>query len=284
MTPPRFSAAVLTSLAVRLTPRDRRILRAIWTHRVLTSHHIQRLYFDTDAATRKRLLILTHMGVLERFRPNQPIGSGAAPYHYVLGAAGAAVLAAEDGVDYATFGYRRDRVLAIAHNQRLGHHVGVNTFFTDLAWHSRHSADAELLKWWPEHRCTAMWGESARPDGYGRWSENGLTLDFFLEYDNGTEPLDRVSAKLNGYAALALATTIVTPVLYSLHSNRRETNLRTRLRTDLAPVATATRTAEDSPAGPIWLPLESTGPRLCLAELAHHWPHLGRTTPEVTPR
>lgn len=279
MTQARFTAAVLASLAVRLTPRDRKILRAVWTHRVLTSHHLERLYFDSDASTRKRLLILTHMGVLERFRPHQPIGSGAIHYHYVLGASGAAVLASEDGVDYAAFGYRRDRVLGIAHNQRLAHHIGVNTFFTDLAWHDRKHENAQLLKWWPEHRCTAMWGEVARPDGYGRWSENGRALDFFLEYDTGTEPLDKVATKLHGYARLSLSTTIVTPVLFYVHSDRREANLRTRLQPDLAPVATASRSGPvgEGPAGPIWRPLESTGPRLRLAQLAEHWPHLGRS-------
>ncbi|GAA2653525.1 replication-relaxation family protein [Nonomuraea recticatena] len=279
MTQARFTAAVLASLAVRLTPRDRRILRAVWTHRVLTSRHLERLYFDSDAATRKRLLILTHMGVLERFRPHQPIGCGAIHYHYVLGAAGATVLASEDGIDYANFGYRRDRILGIAHNQRLGHHVGVNTFYSELAWHDRRHDNAQLLKWWPEHRCTAMWGEAARPDGYGRWTEDDQTLDFFLEYDTGTETLDKVAAKLHDYARLSLSTTIVTPVLFYVHSDRREANLRARLQTDLAPVATASRSAllDDGPAGRIWLPLDSTGPRLRLAQLAQHWPHLGRS-------
>ena len=40
--------------------------------------------------------------------------------------------------------------------------------------------------------------------------------DFFLEYDTGTEPLSRVTAKLAGYAALAARTGITTPVLFWL--------------------------------------------------------------------
>src|SRR5262249_6795359 len=169
MTKSRFTPAVLASLAVRLTPRDRKILRAVWHHRVLPSPQLPHLFFDTDTATRKRLLSLHHMGVLERFRPNQPIGAGAAPYHYVLGASGAAVLASEEGIDFAAFGYRRDRALGIAHNQRLTHTVGVNDFFAGLTATDRRQENATLITWWTEQRCAALWGQAARPDGYGRW-------------------------------------------------------------------------------------------------------------------
>ncbi|MCG5215474.1 replication-relaxation family protein [Streptosporangium sp. KLBMP 9127] len=288
MTQPRFTPAVLASLAVRLTPRDRAILRAVWEHRVLTSPQITQLFFDTDTATRKRLLILHHMGVLERFRPNQPIGTGAAPYHYVLGAAGAAVLASEDGIEFAALGYRRDRALGIAHNQRLTHTIGVNGFYTSLSAFARRRDNAVLTTWWTEQRCAALWGETTRPDGYGRWTEDGHSLDFFLEYDTGTEPLDRVAAKLDGYTLLAQASTIITPLLFSVHSDRREANLRTRLQacatTDIIPIATTSRSdlvayTADGPAGERWLPLGTTSPRLRLARLAQHWPHLGQRTP-----
>jgi len=43
------------------------------------------------------------------------------------------VLAAERGIELRELGYRRDKALAIAHNQRLGHIVGVNGFFAALA-------------------------------------------------------------------------------------------------------------------------------------------------------
>ncbi|MGH9005196.1 MAG: replication-relaxation family protein, partial [Acidimicrobiia bacterium] len=49
----------------------------------------------TDTAEH-RLVILHRLGVVDRFRPHRRHGS--APYHYVLGPAGAAVLAAERGL------------------------------------------------------------------------------------------------------------------------------------------------------------------------------------------
>ncbi|WP_127940083.1 replication-relaxation family protein [Nonomuraea polychroma] len=80
---------------------------------------------------RHRLIALHRHGVLDRFRPRTPIGS--APWHYVLGEAGAAVLAQEDGIDLAAFGYRRDRALSIAYSQRLTHTIDSLRNGPDLA-------------------------------------------------------------------------------------------------------------------------------------------------------
>src|SRR5512139_2418470 len=101
MTIRRYTPAVLASLAVRLTHRDRRIIRLVWEHRVLTAPQITDLAFSAADTARKRLLQLPGMGVPDRFQPTLPVGAGTAPYHYVIGEAGAAVLAAEDGVEFA---------------------------------------------------------------------------------------------------------------------------------------------------------------------------------------
>lgn len=284
MTNRRYTPAVLAALAVRLTHRDRHILRMVWEHRVLTAPQITELAFPSGDTARKRLLQLHGMGVLDRFAPSLPVGAGTAPYHYVIGEAGAAVLAAEDGIDFAAFGYRRDRVLAIAYSQNLTHTVGVNGFFTALTAHARTATNAELVAWWSEHRCTTVWGNTTRPDAYGHWSEDGAAVDFFLEYDTGTETLDKVAHKLHGYAALARSTGITTPLLFWTHSEEREANLRTRLNAHPAspamPIATASRSpisapTADGPAGPIWLPLHSRSLRVRLAELRSAWPHPG---------
>ncbi|MFF4989699.1 replication-relaxation family protein [Streptosporangium saharense] len=281
--------ALLALLAARLTTRDRDLLRAVWENRVLTTPQLTSLFFDSIHSAWKRLLTLSELGVVERFRPNLPPGAGSSPYYYVLGQPGAAVLASEDGVDLSAFGYRRDRALAIAYSQRLAHTVGVNDFYTDLVGFARRRTGAGLVSWWSERRCGAMWGDIVRPDGYGRWKEdNHKPLDFFLEHDTGTETLDRVVRKLDGYADLTEGSRIVTPVLFWVRGERRETNLRKRLREHSAaravPVATACRSAlvgrvDDGPAGELWLPLDAPGPRLRLARLALHWPDLGPRPP-----
>jgi Replication-relaxation len=144
----------------------------------------------------------------------------APPYHYVLGPLGAAVLAARQELDPARLGYRRDRALALAHSQRLAHLVGVNGFFCALHRAARRHPDADLELWWSEQTCAARWGQLVRPDGYGRWREYQARVDFFLEYDRGSEPTQRLAGNLHGYLDLAAASGIATPVLLWLPTPR----------------------------------------------------------------
>ncbi len=85
----------------------------------------------------------------------------------------------------------------------LAHRLGVNRFFTDLAVYARTHPAARLETWFPEAACQRIgtflrlghppmllaYQPRVRPDGYGRWTDNGRTVPFFLEYDTGTEPL-----------------------------------------------------------------------------------------------
>ena len=276
------------SLAARLTARDRWLLRMLHEHRVLTTIQITELAFGTTRAASARLTTLYQHRAIDRFRPLAPAGS--APLHWVLDEAGAAVLAAEDGITAAELGYRRDRALAIALSAELAHTTGANGFFTALAAAARASSGQGALDcWWSERRCAGVWGDLARPDGYGHWTQHSpgtarASTDFFLEYDNGTENLARLIAKLAGYRNLAARTGIPTPVLFWLPTPRREAALRARLAgppphgtPDAAsaatipgvPVATAAPgTAHGGPAGAAWLPAGGPGPRLRLAQLA----------------
>ncbi len=130
----------------------------------------------------------------------------------------------------------------------------------------------------------------ARPDAYGRWREDGHQIEFFLEFDFGTEDLGTLASKLSGYEKLATATGITTPVLVWLPTNRRETTARRALadalsqldRPALVPVATSAAdiagvAGENNPTVARWLPI--SGPsarrpgRLRLVELAQLWPH-----------
>lgn len=259
-----MSEDALAQLAARLTDRDRRITELVWEHRVLTTDHVRDLVFGDHGHVRRRLIALHRLAVLDRFRPLRT--TGAAPFHYVLGPAGAAVLAAERGIDARDLGYRRDKTLAIAHNQRLAHIVGVNGFFAALAAAAHRSQGrAQLVTWWPERRCNATWGDIVRPDGYGRWHEDGREVDFFLEYDRGTEPLNRVAAKLDAYADLLEMTDIRTPTLFWLPTHRRETALRKLLRPISFPIATTSATLGRGPADAVWLEVGATDHRRRLA-------------------
>jgi Replication-relaxation len=282
------SPQLAAELAARLTARDRWLLRMICEHRVLTTGQVTQIAFGTTRAATARMEVLYRYRAVDRFRPLAPAGSS--PLHFILDEAGAMLLAAEDGITAADLGYRRDRSMAIALSPRLAHDTGANGIFTALAAVARASSGRAALEcWWGERRCAATWGDQARPDGYGRWTEQApgqpaAVTDFFLEYDTGTEPLSRVIAKLAGYAALAARTGITTPVLFWLPSPGREAALHARLADppppgirDAAcagqipgvPVATAAPgTSPGGPAGAAWLPAGSPGPRLRLGQLA----------------
>src|SRR5829696_498946 len=119
----RSAAERLAALAGRLTDRDRTLFRLLHQHRMLTAPQLTDLAFPSRNAAEHRLAILHRLGVVDRFRPHHTPGS--APYHYVLGPLGAALLAAHHDHDPlpAPLGYRRDRTLALAHSQRLTHLV-----------------------------------------------------------------------------------------------------------------------------------------------------------------
>ena len=298
--PPRPAARAANStdhqaaLAWRLTARDRWLLGMVHEHRVLTSHQIAAMAFPSQRSARLRLRELYLWSVLDRFQPFTPVG--AAPQHYVLGPAGATVLAAEHGLDPTRLGYRRERVNAIAHSLRLAHTVAVNDWFAALAATTRTTtgnvgdpadgSQGRLEAWWSETRCARHFGDLTRPDAYARYTDGTRRIEFFLEYDTGTEALPRLARKLPGYAALATATAITTPLLIWLPTTRREATARRVLHDALAgldnPHAVRVATAASDlssevmdPARAVWLPLSPSDPgRVELARLADVWTDL----------
>ncbi|MGW6054458.1 replication-relaxation family protein [Streptomyces sp. NPDC055189] len=279
----------LARLAPRLTPRDRWLARLLHEHRVLTTHQITELAWPSARAANQRLLQLYKWRVLDRFQPFLTYGS--APMHYVLDIAGAAVLAREDGVEISDLRYRHDHSIGVAHSLQLDHLLGTNGFFTALTASARsRPGTGRLTAWWSEARCRRHFGDIVRPDAYGRWQEESRELEWFLEYDSGSErPAARVSGKLPRYARLAHQTGITTPVLIWTPSAQREARLRPALAAalmalaDPACVPLATASAEPlpdtapGPAGARWLPLtppDRPTRRLRLSELPAAWPHL----------
>ena len=86
--------AALLQAPAHLTDRDRLLVRLVGEHRVLTTGQLTALGFGNITTARHRLAVLIRLGMLRRFRPHPPAGS--APWHYVLGPVGAALLGTED--------------------------------------------------------------------------------------------------------------------------------------------------------------------------------------------
>ena len=259
--------ARLLGVLGRLTERDRLLCRLLDDHRVLTTAQVADVGFSGERRARMRLSELYDLCVLDRFRPQS--WGNPSPFHWVLGPLGAALVALETGTDPADHTWRRNLAHDLAQSQRLAHLVGVNGFFCGLARSARTRPGCELDEWWSERRCAREWGEVVRPDGYGVWNEQGTSLPFLFEHDNGTERLERLADKLTGYARLAAVAGHPNWVLFSFPTPRRERDARRVLTHPGVPVATAARAPGGAPDAAIWLPVGAGTVRLRLAELAH---------------
>ena len=287
----RNSAEHLAWLARHLTPRDRWLIRMLYEHKVFTTHQIVDLAFPTRRAANLRLLNLHQWGVMHRFQPHRDRGSH--PMHYVLDTAGATLLAHENGLEPGNLGYKREREIGRAYSLQLAHTTGTNSLLTTLIRHSRQpGATGQLTAWWSAGRCGRHWGDIITPDAYGRWREAGHEIEWFLEFDFGTEQLSRLTNKLTRYEQLATTTGITTPILVWLPTPGREATARHALADTLhrldrphrVPVATTNPTAGVDPLDmtePRWLRVSDTitTGRTRLADLPALWPDL---TPPAT--
>jgi hypothetical protein len=279
--------AVLAASA-HLTERDRYLVRLVAEHRVLTTGQLCALGFASIITARHRLGLLVRIGVLRRFRPRRDTGS--APWHYLLGPVGAALLGAEDRAEKKWLPQvRADRQVALERSQRLAHMTGTNWFFVSLARHAREGG-GELRCWLGETATSDYiynWGYGRSsglpcPDGLGIWAESGQEITFLLEYDTGSEHLPRLAAKLEHYAHLATDSSyerrerITLPLLFCFPSARREQSARRALQASIHAARLKIATAafdpqETCPAGELWLPLARPGQarQVRLADLRH---------------
>jgi hypothetical protein len=259
------------AVSPHLTGRDRMLVRLVAEHRVLTTGQLCAVAFDSLITARHRLAVLERLGLLRRFRPHREVGS--APWHYLLGPVGAALLGAEDRDEKRWLPQvRAGRQLALVRSQRLGHLTGANWLFAALARHARTSG-GDLRRWLGEGaaadymagltRYVSMLNELPHPDGLGIWAEGGSEVVFALEHDTGTEHLPQLAAKLAGYgelAALVRTGAAMPALLFCFPSPRREQSARRALAASphaqtLAIATTALDPQVTSPAGPVWLPL-----------------------------
>lgn len=265
VTAARDEAAVL-AVSAHLTNRDRHLVRLVARHRVLTTGQLAALGFASVITARHRLAVLVNLGVLRRFRPRRDTGS--APWHYVLGPIGAAMLGVEDR-DNKKWApqVRTGRQLALEHSQRLGHMTGVNWFFAQLDRHAREHGGQ--LRWkteqeTTEHLYATRWDAEHRPhpDGMGIWAEDGTDIVFLLEYDTGSEHMPQLTGKLPGYAELAKVNmTFQVPILFCFPTPRREQSARKAMAATAASHGLQIATAALDPSitcpacGPAWMPL-----------------------------
>jgi hypothetical protein len=271
--------------AVRLTDRDRFLVRIVAEHRVLTTDQLAALAFDNVVTARHRLDTLAGLGALRRFRPHRAVGS--APWHYLLGELGAGILGAEDRDDNKWLSQvRAGRQVALQRSQRLAHMTGANWFFVSLAARAR-SGGGQLQTWLSDCHTAEFFydlpisvsalASLPQPDGLAVWAEDGREIAFMLEYDTGSEHLAQLVRKLDSYARLAEVMSRyqqrMPMLLFCFLTPRREQTARRALTasTDSLSLSIATAAIDPQmtcPAGRVWMPLHGSGRQVGLIDLS----------------
>ena len=261
------SIARLLAVLGRLTERDRLLCRLLDDHRVLTTAQVADVGFTGERRARMRLAELYALDVLDRFRPQAWGKPGSVPL----------------GPRSARRRSRRRRARRRPGRPRLAARAWSTTSPPASAsptWSastassppcSARPAPGPAATWrsgGPSGAAPASGARSSAPTATASGARTAPRLPFLLEYDNGTERLDRLAAKLDGYAKLAAAAGHPNWVLFTFPGPRREAEARRVLAHPTVPVATTARAPGATPDGTVWLPVTSTGHRLRLAQLA----------------
>jgi hypothetical protein len=245
---------------------------------VLTTSQVHAMFFGDRNTAQHRMTRLYELRLVERFRLLRD--GRDAEFHYVLDLLGAyvvAVMANRDPDREVKVRWHTDQALLIATSQRLAHTVGANDVFVRLVAAARHAPDAQLGTWWGERYCEAILGDVVRPDGLGVWHERDATITFCLEYDRGSEPLGRLGAKAVDYSRLESAWGVAFWVLVVVPGPRREAGARAALSGEGLAIATTTQSDAVRPTDAVWAPLDASGTRLRLVDLAG-WPRSAAST------
>lgn len=232
---------------------------------------------------------------------------GSKPFHYLLGYRGVELRAAQHGTSPPRPSTHADRLRRILESPRVGHLLGVNQFFADLADYTRRTGlgafllderdfDREGLHTWrPERWIAEFYDHKITPDGYGCWHQDGRWLGFFLEHDTGTEPLRKVADKIDRYTGTGepysdrfdIARRLAGMVLIWTTSARREQGLRKALQAKYSPVPVATASRDhghpDGPAGEVWSVVTAEAHRARRVRLGELPAMIGGTTNDGTP-
>jgi Replication-relaxation len=259
---PRLTADTVAAVWEHLTSRDKQLLTWLSEHQVFTTSQIATALYPTLLAAQKRLLWLTHLGALARFRGSRAAGDSR-EWRYTLGPVGDLLHPPPNG-RRSSLQRRAD----VWRHPKLDHLLGVNGFFTTLYGHTRTHPGTALVRWWSETRATSEFSIGGiHPDGHGIWHAGDRSVGFFLEYDNGTEDHARLLAKLPAYQRLTARGGPTYPILFYLPGPGREHNLQRILTAANPTVMIATAVHGGHPAEAIWSLIGLPGVRLSLDEL-----------------
>ncbi|GIH11206.1 hypothetical protein Rhe02_92730 [Rhizocola hellebori] len=242
-------------LQASITNRDDRLLGWLYDHGVLTTDQIASALFPSLDFAQRRLLRLTGLKAITRFRPNK-LDGGSYPYHYVLAQLGYEHVMGQRGLGAPGRDHARRRFQSLISRRDLPHLLGGNGVFIALAAYARRNLGVALESWRPatafhepgtlyrhgsDNRMILKSSGMPRPDGAGVWAEDGKTVPFFVEYDTGTESLAVLAEKIDKYDLLArYAESWLWPTLFVLPTAQREQHLHDRFTAEPSIIAATT--------------------------------------------
>lgn len=203
---------------MRLTPRDKEIILAVYDYRLLSSHQIEALIFPSEklhskrTVCQRRLQLLFHHGFLDRLPIPVILGEGRQPIVYVLDKKGADLVAILMGVDRANLGWqpRQSQAgmpfihhsLAINDMRLMVQRLEEMTQWQIVEWIDDNDFKSAKYKEKVPYRTFGARVTRILPDSFFRLSLPGQTTDafFFLEVDEGTMVNSRWGDKVKAYS------------------------------------------------------------------------------------
>ena len=191
---------------LRLTDRDKEIIRAVHEFRVLRQSQIQVLFFGSRQTAQLRLSKLYHNRYLDRRAVRVLGGAASSPLLYILDERGAEVLRSEFGMDVRS--PKKDKRLGV---KFLEHTIDINTVRVAITVACREHG-YEIANWHDDMTLSADYDRVSIPTSRGGSRTVPVTPDsyfsvrvprgvthFFLELDRGTMELRRFRRKIVTY-------------------------------------------------------------------------------------
>jgi hypothetical protein len=189
-----------------LQPRDREIMVAVYSYRMLTRTQIERLFnFKCTRRVNSRLRKLYDHHYLSRnFLPTI---RGSAKAVYYLGTKGVSLVAEELGIDLNLI-KRKCKSTSKLSELFLSHTLELNDIRIAFSLGLENQPKMELERWINDNDCKQEYRSAGlgkevirrfRPDGYFRFWYQGKLYSFFLEHDRSTMTLGRFTSKVQSY-------------------------------------------------------------------------------------
>ncbi|MEP0826928.1 MAG: replication-relaxation family protein [bacterium] len=190
---------------IKITQRDREILRALSSYHLLFTAQIHRLLFSSVGRARKRLNQLWQHGLVKRIYKPVRLGEGSAAFLYALTRKAALLTDAEKAGNA-----KLKRATKIS-GQYGEHLLRINDFRICLTLACRKDPGSAVRIWKqskdfnlrvPVRTDRGYETVVIIPDGFFQLKAGDRSYSFFLEIDRGTTDLTRIRAKISGYLTL----------------------------------------------------------------------------------